>query len=238
MFFLNRNRISLDLSFRVLFLLAGALTICGCSCEKEPPAEDLSKAPPPLQIQKEFPRDLGVTFYPTLGATSPKPVVLVLGSDPSLCNLARERFEKKAHILCTSTPPESAGSKLKTALRYFKKSYPRYVEGPPVLLLTTPSHARAGWLLMLAEPGFFSHAYLEGLQSKVLTSTTLAALHRGPARTLVLGLNEDKRLQFLMNNASRHGLRIQPLTPGKDLRRKALDLLASAFLTPAPMQKL
>jgi hypothetical protein len=209
------------------------IMLCGCSCEKERSPTDPSKPPSPLEL-KEAPADLGVSIHPTIGATSAKPVTLVLGTDQALCDRAVARLTGRAHVLCTKAPPEVAEQKLRVALQFLKTTYPRHVGAPPVLLLASESHARVGWRLMLAEPGFFAHGYLEGLEAKVLTSVTMAALHQGFARTLVIQSNEDKRLKFLKNIAARRGLALHVLPQNRNTREEALTISIAAFLPEAP----
>lgn len=211
------------------------LQLSGCTCERsKSTAPDLSKPPAPLELQKP-PAEVRASIYPLVGSTSESPVVLVAASEPSLCVQARAKFGKDSHVICSQTSAQDLGKDLKRALRFLKETYPRHVGGPPVLLLAAASHAEAGWLLMLSEPGFFAHASLEGLKPRVLTSTTLEALKRGGARTLVLNVEEDERLTFLKNIAKRHGLTVHTVVPGPDPRGTSLEILAKARSLAAPV---
>lgn len=210
------------------------LQLSACTCERSKKSSvDLSKPPAPLQVQKP-PADVHASVFPLVGSTSENAVVLVAASESSLCTQARAKFGKDSHVLCSQAAPQELGKELKHALRFLKETYPRHVGGPPVLLLSAPSHAEASWYLVLSEPGFFAHASLEGLKPHVLTSTTLEALQRGGARTLVLNAEEDERLKFLKNIAKRHGLMVHTLKSTPDSRETALQLLASARSSSRP----
>jgi hypothetical protein len=65
---------------------------------------------------------------------------------------------------------------------------------------------------VLAEPSFFSFAYLPGLSNKALTATTLSALHERGARQLVLTMKPSNQLNLLKKVAARRGLELHFLT--------------------------
>lgn len=147
-----------------------------------------------------------------VGATSDKPVAIVLAEKPSMCAAVHGSLEAGTHVLCSTDGSNELEGKLKRALAYLKKEYSPYVGPPPVWLLTDPSRAEVGFRLALAEPSFFSFAYLPGLPEKSLTATTLSALHERGARHLVLTMKASNRLKLLKNVASRRGLEMHFLT--------------------------
>jgi hypothetical protein len=211
-------RIILQLSS---FVLIGTF-LCGCSCERnsgsDRAVEDLSQPPPPLSVQA-VPHQLKVDVAPQVGATSSRPIAIVVAKDPSVCATIKQEWRTSGHVLCTDQGFEQAEPLLKRAIAYLKKTYPRHTGQPPVHLFADAARSDVGWRLMLKEPGFFAYGYLPGIEEKVLTNTTLAALHSQGARALVLGLEDSKRLELLKNVASRRGLQVYPRgirsTPGE-----------------------
>lgn len=204
------------------------LTIgCTCSREKKPLSEDLSKPPAPL-VPQAAQADLKVEVYPQEGATSERPVVIVVAQDGSYCRTVREQYRSKGHVLCVDEALEVAEPRLKAAAAYLKRTYPRHVASAPVHLFTDPARREVGWRLMLKEPGFFAHAFLAGLEEKVLTNVTLTALHSKGARTLVLTLDASKRLDFIAEIAARRGLKVHPLGKSADALERAVSLLQKA----------
>lgn len=179
----------------------------GCSCDEED-EEDLTRPPAPL-VDKGVPGGLGVEIYPVVGATDARPVSLVFAG-PQVCQKAKAALGARSHVLC-SHEQASSGERMKKALAYLKKTYPRHVAGPPSAVLTDPARAELGWRLALAEPEFFSRLYLPGLPRKVLTATTLSALTAGQAKLLLLTGQADKRLDFLSHVSRRRGLQVVAL---------------------------
>ncbi len=231
--------------FFICGLLLGGVGLLGCSCDGKEESKktiqpvDLSKPPPPLVV-KDAPRDLGVQVFPQKGATSARPIALVAAQDPSLCATVRKGWESSGHVLCTDAPAEKLESRLRQAVTYLKATYPRHVGKPPVHLFTSPERSDAGWRLMLKEPGFFAYAFLPGLDEKVLTHTTLSALHSRGARELLLGVGESNRLKLLQTVAARRGLQIHPLGPksseleGVVARMRERDARFQPPLAPKP----
>lgn len=218
-----------------LLLLGGA----GCACEKEETKTSASDGPPPPLKERAAPSDLGVQIYPAVGAVQAWPTVVVLSSVDAYCSAVKQEFVGRAHVLCSSQEAAKVEAHLKKALAFLKETYPRHVAPAPVLLVADPSRARLAFRLMLKEPSFFAHSYLAGLPEKVLTATTLAALHDQGARTLLLDLDESKRMKLLSNVASRRGLHLQALGADKDGLSRALTHLMKADerLSPKPGPK-
>jgi hypothetical protein len=212
------------------------MLVIGCTCarEKKPPSEDLSKPPAPL-VAQTVPADLKVEVYPQVGATSERPVVIVVAQDQSYCRSVREQYRSVGHVLCVDQPLEVAEPKLKQAAAYLKTTYPRHVASAPVHLVTDPARREVGWRLMLKEPGFFAHAFLPGLEEKALTNVTLSALHSRGARTLVLTLERSKRIDFLAEIAARRGLKLHPLGASEVTLPRAVSLLQAADERLAPV---
>jgi hypothetical protein len=207
-----------------------AFTVTGCSCEEESDRETAAKqeGPPPPLEEKTVPSNVAAQIFPPVGATDERPVALVLAKDGKYCESVRRFFQQRCHVICSSAEPARAKQTLEGSLRFLKKSYPRHVASSPVLLVVDPARADAGWRLMLEEPSFFANAYLPGLEEKVLTSTTLSALHDRGARTLVVDLEQNSRLELLARVALRRGLDLRPVGRNKEALKKALGILSAA----------
>ncbi len=206
----------------LVFVSVAALAVflISRSSEDENSKKDKSEGPPAPLVDKGAPKELDVEIYPVVGATDARPVSLVFASDPAVCSKTKTSLGSRSHVLCCGDPPASAQNKMKKALAYLKKTYPRHVAGPPSALVADPMRAELGWRLALAEPGFFSRLYLPGLERKVLTATTLSALTKGEAKLLLISGASDERLDFLATVAGRRGLKVEAVGQGPP----ALDL--------------
>lgn len=223
-------------------LLTGVLLV-GCSCEDDSESKkgretvDLSKPPSPLVV-KAVPKELKVRVFPQKGATDPRPIALVVAKNPDFCATVREGWKTSGHVLCIDESTATAESRLRKAISYMKKTYPRHVGKPPVHLFADGESSGVGWRLMLKEPGFFAYAFLPGLEEKALTHTTLSALHGQGARQLVLGIDSSKRLNLLQTVAARRGLEIHPLGARSKSLEEVVALMKSRdsrlSASPAP----
>ncbi len=213
---------------RAFFIAAGLFVTSSCSCEDEKKkTEDLSRPPAPLVVQTA-PQSLQAQVFPLAGSTSPHPVVIVLSAQGTLCKETRAALGKLSHVLCSAVAPPQLEKETKKALAYLKATYPRHIAVAPVVLIAGPQRSEVAWRLMLAEPQFFSHSYIEGLKERVLTFTTLQALNSGGAKTLALDLPTSKRLDFLAQVAKRRGLQLRAVGKGAKSRSEALQLLLAA----------
>jgi hypothetical protein len=111
------------------------------------------------------------------------------------------------------------------AITYLKQTYPRYVAGSPVHLVTSARYATSGMRLLLREPGVFAYTYLEGLDPDELTSTVLAALEGKGARALVVSSEFSPRLKLLARAAGRGGMKLLSVSPQGGIQ-EALSLFA------------
>ena len=212
---------------RLLLVVLVAFTVSACSCEKEKTIVDLSKPPAPLVLQS-VPHSLETEVYPVEGSTTARPVAIVLDRTGEMCRKIRDALGQNAHVLCSQLGSKGVGAKVKTALAYLKKSYPRHVDQAPVALFSGPQNGKVAWRMMLAEPGFFAHVYIRGLNERVFTSTTLSALNAGGAKTLVVAQENTKRLQFLATVARRRGLSLYALGEDPAALSKAFKIIQSA----------
>lgn len=216
----------------VLLVIGCQVFSSGCSCEEEKKTALTEISLPPLELQGT-PQSVQAEVYPLLGSTKASPVVLVLAEDPLYCSQTRQKFAELAHVLCSLPSSDGAAqpdaeAKLRAALVFLKKQYSRYLDSSPVLFVAGPPYGDAAFKMMLAEPGFFAHAYLAGFDSGALTNTLLAALHSKGAKTLLLDGTMNPELRLLSTAAGRANLQVLTVGSGAEALTRALDLLIQA----------
>jgi hypothetical protein len=204
----------------------------GCSCESPSGAKVQEKTLPPL-VDLGVPADIHAEIYPALGATSPRPVLLVFSGIPDHCTMARQKQPRDLHVLCAQAdaPAERASRaahtevRMKQALGFLKEKYARYVAGSPVLLFCDEAASSFCFELMLREPAVFAHAYLPGLAPGQLTATTLYALFSGGVKTLILAEPLPRDQAPLLAMAERGGLTLRVAGPSAPAAPQALAML-------------
>lgn len=225
--------IQLSVPLRAILGAASFLFLAGCSCEDETETSSQPEGPPPPLVAVGVPRSVQAELYPLVGSSSRRPVVMTLAEEARFCEQTRASFSKLAHVICSSpssdgSPSVESEAKLRNALVFLKKSYPRYLSKSPVIFVVGPSYEQIGWKMLLAEPGFFAHTYVSGENQPELSNTLMAALHGKGAKTLILDGELGSADRIISQAAGRAGLRLESVGSGPEALKRALAILVEA----------